>query len=165
MERETAKSILSKAISFLGTLVLSLTIVNSLPRYREKRQRSFARAVMAGNFYRLQMLSLSGVNVNQFSDGKPPLSIAAAQGRIDIVSHLLNHGAEINARDQLGHTALSEATFNGRAAVVEVLLMNGAEVNTLANDGTPLDIASRGNNTAMISLLKHYGAKGASELH
>jgi len=164
MNRTSTKSIIGRAISFLSTLTLSLAIINSLPSYREKRQKSFDQAVIGGNFYRLQLMSLTGVNVNARGKSGLPLSIAAAQGRTDIVGHLLNHGADVNARDELGHTALSEATFNGRIAVIEQLLRNGADINAIANDGTALDIAKGANNASAIALLRHYGAKTTREL-
>jgi ankyrin repeat protein len=77
---------------------------------------------------------------------------------------LLYEGADVNLRGDYGNTALTEATYYWHAPVIKELLMRGADVNAMSIDGTPLDIAVGRNNTAVIDLLKHYGARRGSEL-
>jgi len=54
------------------------------------------------------------------------LSIAAAMGDGDLVRLLLFWGANVNARDDMGRTALHRAAGCGMTRVVEILLEKGA---------------------------------------
>ena len=52
--------------------------------------------------------------------------MAAVDGHLDVVRHLLEKGANPNAQDNLEHTALMMAAFNGNAELVQVLKKAGA---------------------------------------
>ena len=111
----------------------------------------------------MQLLHLTGANVNVHG-GYPPLCLAAREGRLNAVRYLLDHGADLNAVDAAGNTALTEATYYGQVPVLKELLSRGANINSLSATGTPLDIALSRSNDLIADLLKHYGAKRASEL-
>ena len=164
MTRNTTKLVFTRTLAFAGTFVLSLAIVNLLPGASQRRQRSFAQASMDGNLRRMQLLHFAGANINARGDCCMPLFLAAAIGKAEAVHYLLDEGADVNARDEFGHTALTEATFNGNVAVIRELLARGADTNNVAVDGTALDLATRRNNAAAADLLKHYGGKRANEL-
>lgn len=55
------------------------------------------------------------------SDGRTPLHYAARQGHADIVQTLFDHGADHEAVDNEGFTALSDAFLRGRDNVIEIL--------------------------------------------
>lgn len=57
------------------------------------------------------------------------LIAAAERGDLAEVRALLDHGAHIEARDQLGRTALLAATHGNRIAVARLLIAKGADVN------------------------------------
>lgn len=156
--------IITRAIAFASTLVFSLALVNSRPRVKEQRQRSFARAAVDGNLRRLQLLHFAGAKVNARGDCCMPLYLAASEGRLEVVRYLLDEGADVNAREQFGDTALTEAVFNGQLAAVKELLFRGADVNAVGDGGTALDIAINRNHTAIADLLRHRGAKKACEI-
>jgi ankyrin repeat protein len=158
------KLIAVRAITFASTLVMSVAIVGSLPKFKERRQRYFASAATTGSVYRMQLLHLAGANVNSRGANGTPLFLAAGEGRLNAVRYLLDEGADINLHGEYGNTALTEATYYGHTSVIKELLMRGADVNVMSVDGTPLDIAVGKNNVAVIDLLKHYGAKSAGEL-
>jgi ankyrin repeat protein len=58
--------------------------------------------------------------------GIRPLILAAASGDVDTVTTLLEAGADVNAEDFTGWTALHAGAFHGQASVVSLLLERGA---------------------------------------
>jgi ankyrin repeat protein len=71
--------------------------------------------------------------------GLPVLSFAAREGCVDCVPVLLDAGADINAVDQDGITALLISMINGHYDVAGVLLERGADANIADRTGrTPL---------------------------
>lgn len=157
------RALITRAIAFASTMMMSLAIVGNLPKFKERRQRYFAAAATAGSVYRMQFLHLAGANVNSRAGGTP-LFLAAGEGRLNAVRYLLDEGADVNLRGDYGNTALTEATYYGHPTVIKELLQRGANVNVRSIDGTPLDIAIGRNNVAVIDLLRHYGGKRGSEL-
>ena len=134
----------TRAIAFASTLFMSLAIVSSLPKFKERRQKYFTSATMAGGLHRLQLLHLAGANVNDRSTGSAPLVLAAGEGRVEIVRYLLDEGADVNARELHGNTALTEASYYGHVSIIKELLLRGANVNVMTDNGTALDIAWQG---------------------
>jgi ankyrin repeat protein len=60
---------------------------------------------------------------------------AASRGDIAVVQALLTKGADVDAKDNDGQTALLLASYKGNLQLVQLLLANGADVNTKANEG------------------------------
>ena len=164
MSRATANLIITRAIAFVSTLGFSLAIVSSRPQFKAQRQSYFAQAAIDGNLHRMQLLHFAGANVNARGNCCLPLYLAAGEGRLEVVRYLLDQGADVNAREQFGDTALTEAVFNGQLAAVKELLLRGADVNAIGDGGTALDIATNRNHTAIADLLKHRGGKRACEI-
>jgi len=157
------RPVIVRAAVFISTLVMSMAVVGSLPKFKERRQHYFCEAATDGNVGRMRWLHFAGVSVNP--TGAPaPLALAAREGRVNAVRFLLDQGADINARDSSGNTALTEATYYAQIPVIKELLARGANINGLANGGTALDIALSRNDSAVIDLLKHYGARPAAEV-
>ncbi|GES66240.1 hypothetical protein ATEIFO6365_0013020800 [Aspergillus terreus] len=63
----------------------------------------------------------------RFSDGKTTLISAAARQSSEMLSLLLKHGAEVNAIDNCGRSALMEAALFGWIDNVKVLLQHSAD--------------------------------------
>lgn len=83
-----------------------------------------------------------------------PLLWAAAYGKQEVVLLLLANGADVNARNGRGQSALHQATMTGQVAVVEVLLDKGAEVNVTDDDSnTPLHFAASQGSKTIVELL------------
>ena len=156
--------IIARAIAFASTLALSIAVLNFLPSARARRQTHFARAAADGNVRNMRLLQIAGAQVNSAGSCCAPLFLAAGGGRLDAVRYLLDQGADVNARDERGRTALTEATFYGNAPVIKELILRGADLNGLSDEGTALDIATSAKHEAIVELLRHYGAKRASEI-
>src|SRR6266481_8345129 len=101
----TAKLIFVRGLAFAATFVFSLGLMHVLPGAGKQRQQHFAEAAMDGKLRRLQLLHLSGAKVNGRGNAMP-LFLAAGEGKLEVVRYLLDEGAEVNARDDLGDTAL-----------------------------------------------------------
>jgi ankyrin repeat protein len=71
-----------------------------------------------------------------------------------MVTELVDHGADVNAAQQGGWTALHQAAAHGQIQLVELLLSKGAEINSASNEGkTPLDMAHENQQEDVINLL------------
>jgi ankyrin repeat protein len=89
-----------------------------------------------------------------------PLHYASAVGLVESVKILLKKGAEIDAKDNNGETALYRAASKRHEAVVKLLLENGAEFNVKGSDGkTTLYWAAYHGHEAVVKLLLGKGAK------
>ena len=164
MNSDTAKTIFARAIAFVTTAIFSLAIVNSLPRVKEQRQRYFAQATVDGNLRRMRLLHFAGANINARGNSGVPLFLAAGEGKLEVVRYLLDEGADVNAHENLGNTALAEAAYYGHLTVVKELLLRGADINSVGDGGTSLDIAITRDNTPVADFLKHHGGKTAGEI-
>ena len=64
---------------------------------------------------------------------------AVLRGNIKVAEQRLRHGADVNAKNDEGKTALNLACYYGYAAIAQLMLQHGADVNAADKDGwTPL---------------------------
>jgi ankyrin repeat protein len=57
---------------------------------------------------------------------------ATRQNNLEKVRLLLEHGADINSKDEYGQTALMNAAHGGQLELVRLLIEKGADLNTRA---------------------------------
>ncbi|KAL9616188.1 MAG: hypothetical protein Q9160_008919 [Pyrenula sp. 1 TL-2023] len=99
----------------------------------------------------------SGANVN--SNKNKPLATAVATGETDVVSALIQNGAEVNQLDGNENTPLITDVENQNFSTAKYLLESGADVNTRNRQGyTPLHVACNIGNQPLVKLLLDYGA-------
>ena len=87
-----------------------------------------------------------GADVNLWDKEKWWSPLMSAASRLDLVKLLVSHGADVNARNESGHTPLSRAVQGQRLEVVKYLMGEGADkdINAADADGmTPLMWARR----------------------
>ena len=86
---------------------------------------------------------------------------AALTDDIHTVAEALKNGANINARNREGRTALSEASKTASLKLIRFLLMNNAdtELGAYSNNGTALQYAAHYNRHDVIELLLKYNAQ------
>ena len=71
-----------------------------------------------------------------------PLHAAVSGRNAEAVSLLLDKGADVNARQQVGYTPLMGAAGTGREDILDMLLRNGADPSLVSEDGkTALSLA------------------------
>jgi ankyrin repeat protein len=84
------------------------------------------------------------------------LMVACSRGELSRAEELVEAGADVNARDAFGNTALIYAAGGGHQALVEMLLSCGADVGVKNNNGlTCLDLAAARGHSAVAALLRH----------
>jgi ankyrin repeat protein len=79
------------------------------------------------------------------------LIIAAGEGRVEAAALLLDAGAPLDARGELGGSPLHVAAWNGRGGTVDLLLRRGADPVAVApppTNSTPLAWAAHGSRYA-----------------
>jgi uncharacterized protein len=90
---------------------------------------------------------------------KPTLADAAEQRNRTLVSTLLRAGADVNATQVDGTTALHWAVYNDDAEIAALLLKSGAKVNVTNRYGVPpLSLACANGNAHLVKLLLDAGA-------
>jgi len=123
---------------------------------------AFVSAAGFGDLTTLQKLLARGVNVNAVGDGNGGTALMAASlnRRTDVVRALLRKGANVNAKDNLGRTALFWGASYGPLDIVRALLEKGADVNATNDDtiGTPLTAASFAGHLDIVRALLDKGA-------
>ena len=81
------------------------------------------------------------------------------EGNTKGVIEAINAGANVNAKDNDGATALIGAAYYGRTEVAELLLKHGADVNTKDENGyTALMLAAMNGCTEIVNALIEAGA-------
>ena len=107
----------------------------------------------------LGVLCVTAVLLASPSDA--PVADAAMQGDGDAVRSLLSKGADVNATQGDGMTALHWAAVRGDVDLAEVLISAGANVAATSRLGayTPLLLASRSGSVPMIDTLLVAGAE------
>jgi len=94
-------------------------------------------AALRGNLQAIREHIAAGSNLNEKdpSGGGSPLITAAAFGQTEVARALIEAGADLNAKNNEGSTALHTAAFLCRTEIVEALLENGADRHARNNAG------------------------------
>src|SRR6266702_2107944 len=90
---------------------------------------------------------------------KPPLYMASASGKLEILQLLVERGADVHSRNKDDWTPLKMASDQGHLDVVRFLIDSGADVNSYDSQGwTPLHSASWKGHVDVVELLIQHGA-------
>jgi len=80
---------------------------------------------------------------------------AASDGDLKRVAKLISSGANVNARDRWGWSALSMCGYGGFTDIARLLLDHGANMDNIDVDGdTPMDLATHRGHAGMVFLLE-----------
>jgi hypothetical protein len=128
---------------------------------------AFISAARAGDLAAMQKLLARGVDVNAtaYESGGTALMAASVNGQTEAVRALLRKGANVNAKDKFGRTALlsGAGAIIRRLEIVRALLDRGADVNARSNETgfaltTALMEASYHGNLDVVRALLDKGA-------
>jgi len=139
-----------------------------------KQDRSLVNAFAVDGFYPLglavffqhpetvKVLLAAGADVNAQARNAMkvrPIHAAAATAQLEALRMLVERGADVNARQQAGFTALHEAASTGQIEFARLLLDHGADVNAKTDDGkTVLTLAIEASQNEMVKFLRERGA-------
>jgi hypothetical protein len=147
----------------IRTLILMLASASGSLLAMESLDDQLLRAAGQGNYFMVQALLNQGANVNAKeanvgpnlgqTGGQTPLMLASENGHENIVSLLIKNGADLNARDLSGYTALEVATWQDNISICKLLLNAGANVNITNRLGRTA--LWRGNAPLLNLLLTH----------
>ena len=122
-------------------------------------------AVRVGNIGKVRALIEKGTSVNvKDENGDPLLYFSICWSKFDIAKLLIEHGADVNARNGIMDTSLHRAAFcvyqNKKALdVVKLLIEHGADVNAKdEHEFTPLSAAVCPGNLEVVAFLIEQGA-------
>ena len=97
------------------------------------------------------------IQLIRYSATTPRIIKTIESGDSDKVKRLIEEGADVNAKDNYGNTALMWASQHGYIEVAKLLIEAGADVNLRGT--TALMIALEEGHTEIVELLKEAGAK------
>ena len=99
--------------------------------------QSLSEAAFTGDIAAMKQGLAGGAdpNAKDPQSGSTLLAAAALMGHTEIVTLLLEHGADVNARSRDDGTALHAAAFLGRTETVKLLLEKGADTTLRNNMG------------------------------
>lgn len=118
-------------------------------------------ACINGSAPMIERLLKAGVDANERGpQGETPLMLAARNGNVDAIRVLLDHQAQVNAKEELrGTTALMWAAEQGHPEAIRLLIQHGADVAAATKPDTR---NSRNNlaNPVTERLNSAFGANG-----
>ncbi len=123
-----------------ATPLFRATKSTDLPVIRLLMERG-ANPNMATKDHSTPLMVAAGLGVPLVAD-EDTMDTASKGDPIDAITLFLQAGADINAANDLGFTAMHYAAQGGRNKIVEFLAMNAAKLDIKnKNDKTPLDLA------------------------
>lgn len=128
------ETLLSRAAA-LGRLPDVVKLLNETHPPMELIAEAGMRAAENNRVEVLEALARAGMPANAVVRGVPLLHGAALNGACKAMEWLLMRGAEVNARDAEGATALIQAAASAGVPAVRVLLKYGADVRLRDTDG------------------------------
>ncbi|KAL9119292.1 MAG: hypothetical protein Q9187_004154 [Circinaria calcarea] len=118
-------------------------------------------AAYSGNYSccRLLLDAHAEVDCRGLCQATPLITASQQIDAMDIAKLFIDHGADINARNCTGATAILQASFNGRFQLAEYLVEQGADLHVAENTGdTVVHNAVMGNESRIVRLLLQRGA-------
>src|SRR6266480_3929094 len=142
----------------LGLLLFAAAYAGT--RAAENPSNALYAAIRANDLTRLKALLSGGGTANvRDARGVTPLMHAAVVGSVEAMSLLVDAGADVNARNDVGSTALIWSATD--LARVTLLVEHGANVNAATDRGrTPLLVAAMADPSA--DLVRFLISKGAN---
>lgn len=170
--KQLFEAIFEGDVDLVKSLIKGINVNDEKIRYYGFTPLHYATNTKKNSRELIQMLLDAGANIEaRDREYATPLHGAARSNNLEGVQTLLAAGADVNARSrieffgevkrkELEWTPLFYAVESQNLPIVEALVAAGANVNAQSEDGiTPLSLAEKRNNTAIINFLISKGAK------
>ncbi|XP_026474601.1 ankyrin repeat domain-containing protein 17-like isoform X4 [Ctenocephalides felis] len=145
----------------VGTVRRLLTEGRSVHETTEDGESLLSLACSAGYYELAQVLIAMNANVEDrgIKGDCTPIMEAASAGHAQMVTLLIENGADVNAQSSSGNTPLMYGCAGGHDEVVKILLANGANVEDHNENGhTPLMEAASAGHVGVAKILLENGA-------
>ncbi|MCH9046329.1 MAG: ankyrin repeat domain-containing protein [SAR324 cluster bacterium] len=156
--------------AILLIVLITTTLSNASPRDElvarglQFNAAAFVERAGAGDLEAVKLFVAAGINPNAPKSTLAPAGTSAMfeaslKGHSDVVTFLLNHGADIDSGGAVRSTALMGASLGGYRQLVKYLLDNGAAINKKNyQDQSALHLAAVGGSSEIVQLLATKGA-------
>lgn len=136
-------------------ICLGLLAVSNVQADRD----SLHQAVLKQEVDTIESLLIEGADINKLGsllyDHGAPIHVAVRASNPEIVTLLLERGAQVDIRDSSDHTPLHNAAWNGNLDMIKLLLDAGADINATTYSGsTPLSCARSGRKIEAIQFIE-----------
>lgn len=143
---------------FVTPTVLILAIASLTWAAERSPGDRFAIAIEKGDLDAVKELVEGGAKADtliEYGEHKiTPLMKACWEGQQEIAAYLLDSGANVNAADEMGQTALVNAVTQGSTEIAEMLIKHGANVNLKDfRQFTPVMLAASAGDERMVEAL------------
>ncbi|XP_062988968.1 poly [ADP-ribose] polymerase tankyrase-2 [Elgaria multicarinata webbii] len=147
--------------SQMGNESIQQLLQEGVPLGNSEADRQLLEAAKAGEMDIVKKLcTVQSVNCRDIEGRQStPLHFAAGYNRVSVVEYLLQHGADVHAKDKGGLVPLHNACSYGHYEVAELLVKHGAVVNVADIwKFTPLHEAAAKGKYEICKLLLQHGA-------
>uniref|UniRef100_A0A8C4W1P6 Poly [ADP-ribose] polymerase n=1 Tax=Gopherus evgoodei TaxID=1825980 RepID=A0A8C4W1P6_9SAUR len=145
----------------MGSENVQQLLQEGIPLGNSDADRQLLEAAKAGDVDTVKKLcTIQSVNCRDIEGRQStPLHFAAGYNRVSVVEYLLQHGADVHAKDKGGLVPLHNACSYGHYEVAELLVKHGAVVNVADLwKFTPLHEAAAKGKYEICRLLLQHGA-------
>ncbi|XP_033214776.1 putative ankyrin repeat protein RF_0381 [Belonocnema kinseyi] len=133
--------------------------IRAKDKQRKKTLSCFTGLQMQKQAKIIDILFEAGVTLNPDKSVRSPFHFAAQRNNDVLLKKLLHYGAQVNAFDNKGFSAIHLAAAEGSPNIIRILLNAGAEVNIKCSVGNlPIHYAIMYFNVNVISTLVQAGA-------
>eukprot|EP01045_Picozoa_sp_COSAG04_P005662 COSAG04_NODE_266_length_18562_cov_11.848995_1_plen_197_part_00 len=142
-----------------STMATTTTRTTTARARKRARGRQLWHAAKKGDVAAIERLAAKGASPNAKKYGVSAVLMAVVYGHAGAAAALVRLGADLNARDGTGWTALMVAARNGKPECARALLAGGADRTLRATGGrakgkTALEIAEANGKAQVAALLR-----------
>ncbi|OQV19134.1 putative Myotrophin [Hypsibius exemplaris] len=115
--------------------------------------QSFIWSLKNGDLDQIKdLVEKKSIDVRKPIDGRAPIHFAADYGQREVIEYLLSKGADVNAVDKHGISALLAAIWEGHTDCVKLMLEKGAKREGTSPDGKSyLECAEKSEIKSLLS--------------